>query len=145
MKRAWRKTIDALQNAFDLASDSYRQGIASFIDVLDAQRQLAQAQQQRAQAQVQSALDLVALYKALGGGWEPYQQVQLPDYSVFGDARADKFSEDWARNGQERHIRDGRGAGITNRHPIDMRGKRYALSKTGQYRTVRFLNSASVP
>ncbi|MGC0065549.1 efflux transporter outer membrane subunit, partial [Enterobacter asburiae] len=40
------KTIDALQNAFDLASDSYRQGIASFIDVLDAQRQLAQAQQQ---------------------------------------------------------------------------------------------------
>ena len=80
------KTIDALQNAFDLASDSYRQGIASFIDVLDAQRQLAQAQQQRAQAQVQSALDLVALYKALGGGWEPYQQVQLPDYSVFGDA-----------------------------------------------------------
>ena len=44
------------------------------------------AQQQRAQAQVQSALDLVALYKALGGGWEPYQQVQLPDYSVFGDA-----------------------------------------------------------
>lgn len=80
------KTIDALQNAFDLASDSYRQGIASFIDVLDAQRQLAQAEQQRAQAQVQSALDLVALYKALGGGWEPYQQVQLPDYSVFGDA-----------------------------------------------------------
>ena len=40
----------------------------------------------RAQAQVQSALDLVALYKALGGGWEPYQQVQLPDYTVFGDA-----------------------------------------------------------
>lgn len=80
------KTIDALQNAFDLASDSYRQGIASFIDVLDAQRQLAQAEQQRAQAQVQSALDLVALYKALGGGWEPYQQVQLPDYAVFGDA-----------------------------------------------------------
>lgn len=30
------------------------------------------------------------------------------------------------------------GAGITNRHPIDMRGKRYALSKTGQYRTVCF-------
>ncbi|MFT0667909.1 multidrug resistance protein, partial [Enterobacter hormaechei subsp. xiangfangensis] len=23
---------------------------------------------------------------ALGGGWEPYQQVRLPDYSVFGDA-----------------------------------------------------------
>lgn len=80
------KTIDALQNAFDLASDSYRQGIATFIDVLDAQRQLAQAEQQRSQAKVQSALDLVALYKALGGGWEPYQQVKLPDYRVFGEA-----------------------------------------------------------
>ncbi|MGO3911614.1 multidrug resistance protein, partial [Huaxiibacter chinensis] len=22
----------------------------------------------------------------LGGGWEPYQQVHLPDYSVFGEA-----------------------------------------------------------
>ncbi|WP_318357909.1 efflux transporter outer membrane subunit [Enterobacter sp.] len=80
------KTIEALQNAFDLASDSYRQGIATFIDVLDAQRQLAQAEQQRAQARVQSSLDLVALYKALGGGWEPYQNVNLPDYAVFGDA-----------------------------------------------------------
>lgn len=80
------KTIDALQSAFDLASDSYRQGMATFIDVLDAQRQLAQAEQQRAQARVQTSLDLVALYKALGGGWEPYQNVQLPDYDVFGGA-----------------------------------------------------------
>ncbi|AMO48672.1 Efflux transporter, outer membrane factor lipoprotein, NodT family [Enterobacter sp. FY-07] len=80
------KTISALQNAFSLASDSYRQGLASFIDVLDAQRQLAQASQQREQARVQNSLDLVALYKALGGGWEPYQNVQLPDYPVFGDA-----------------------------------------------------------
>lgn len=80
------KTVEALQNAFHLASDSYRQGIASFIDVLDAQRQLAQASQQREQARVQSSLDLVALYKALGGGWEPWQTVQLPDYHVFGEA-----------------------------------------------------------
>ncbi|WP_342321408.1 efflux transporter outer membrane subunit [Kosakonia sp. BYX6] len=80
------KTLDALQSAFSLASDSYRKGIASFLDVLDAQRQLAQASQQREQARVQSSLDLVALYKALGGGWEPYQNVQLPDYKVFGDA-----------------------------------------------------------
>ncbi|ELY4669756.1 efflux transporter outer membrane subunit [Cronobacter muytjensii] len=80
------KTLDALQTSFDLASDSYRKGIATFIEVLDAQRQLAQAEQQRAQARVQSSLDLVALYKALGGGWEPYQNVRLPDYDVFGPA-----------------------------------------------------------
>jgi len=56
--------------------------------VLDAQRQLAQSQAQSTQARMQSALDLVALYKALGGGWEPYQQVTLPDYDVFGPATA---------------------------------------------------------
>lgn len=35
---------------------------------------------------MQSGLDLVALYKALGGGWETYQNVQLPQYDVFGPA-----------------------------------------------------------
>ena len=38
------QTTEALQTAFDLASDSYRQGLSTFINVLDAQRQLAQAQ-----------------------------------------------------------------------------------------------------
>lgn len=79
-------TVDALQNAFELASDGYRQGLSSFIDALDTQRQLAQAKQQASQAHMQSSLDLVALYKALGGGWEPYQQARLPDYPVFGPA-----------------------------------------------------------
>jgi outer membrane protein, multidrug efflux system len=80
------ETTGALQHAFDLASDSYKQGISTFLEVLDAQRQLAQAQAQSTQARMQSALDLVALYKALGGGWEAYQNVTLPDYSVFGPA-----------------------------------------------------------
>lgn len=80
------ETVKAQQSAFNLASDSYRQGISSFIEALDAQRQLAQAQQQAEQARVQTGLDLVALYKALGGGWENYQNVSLPEYSVFGPA-----------------------------------------------------------
>ncbi|WP_239952588.1 efflux transporter outer membrane subunit [Pantoea sp. Z09] len=80
------ETTGSLQRAFDLASDSYRQGISTFIDVLDAQRQLAQAQEQATQARMQSALDLVALYKALGGGWENYQNVTLPQFDVFGPA-----------------------------------------------------------
>ena len=80
------ETTGSLQRAFDLASDSYRQGISTFIDVLDAQRQLAQAQEQATQARMQSALDLVALYKALGGGWETYQKFTLPQCDVFGPA-----------------------------------------------------------
>lgn len=82
------QTADALQNTFNLASNSYRQGISTFIEVLDAQRQLAQAQarQQAASARVQSSLDLVSLYKALGGGWELYPQGELPKFQVFGPA-----------------------------------------------------------
>ncbi|MEM6159883.1 efflux transporter outer membrane subunit [Erwinia sp. P6884] len=82
------RTVEAMQNAFDLANDSYSKGLSSFIDALDAQRQLAQAKQQAATARVQSSLDLVALYKALGGGWEPYQNVTLPEFSVFGPAES---------------------------------------------------------
>lgn len=79
------KTIDALQNVFDLASDSYRQGIASFIDAgrpasaCSAPNSSGRRRKRRARLTLCSA-------KALGGGWEPYQQVRLPDYSVFGDA-----------------------------------------------------------
>ncbi|MGD9424234.1 efflux transporter outer membrane subunit [Pantoea sp. NSTU24] len=80
------ETTGALQRTFDLASDSYRQGLSTFLEVLDAQRQLAQAQEQATQARMQSALDLVALYKALGGGWETYQNVNMPQFPVFGPA-----------------------------------------------------------
>lgn len=85
------QTVEALQNAFDLASDSYKQGLSSFIEALDAQRQLAQAKQQAVSARLQTSLDLVALYKALGGGWELYQNVKLPEYSVFGPADSDNM------------------------------------------------------
>ncbi|PLR31689.1 RND transporter [Chimaeribacter californicus] len=81
------RTAASLQNAYDLASESYRQGITTFINVLDAQRQLAQARQQATEARVQTSTDLVALYKALGGGWQPYQNIALPAYSVFGPAQ----------------------------------------------------------
>jgi multidrug efflux system outer membrane protein len=63
-------TVAAQQTAFDLSSDSYRKGLVSFITVLDAERQLAQARQQYVQGTTQVTTDLVALYKALGGGWE---------------------------------------------------------------------------
>jgi multidrug efflux system outer membrane protein len=64
-------TVAAQQTSFDLSSDSYRKGLVSFITVLDAERQLAQARQQYVQSTTQVTTDLVALYKALGGGWQP--------------------------------------------------------------------------
>ena len=41
--------------------------------VLDAQRSLLQEQNSLAQSSSSVATNLVALYKALGGGWEPHQ------------------------------------------------------------------------
>jgi multidrug efflux system outer membrane protein len=63
-------SVAALQASFDLARDSYRKGLLTFINVLDAERQLSDAQQQYAQGTTQVSTDLVALYKALGGGWQ---------------------------------------------------------------------------
>lgn len=62
--------VAAQQAAFELARESYRKGLVTFINVLDAERQLAQARQQDAQGTMQVSTDLVALYKALGGGWQ---------------------------------------------------------------------------
>jgi outer membrane protein TolC len=42
----------------------------NFLDVLDAERSLYQSEDQLAVSDQTVSLDLIALYKALGGGWE---------------------------------------------------------------------------
>lgn len=66
------------RSALDLAQARYKDGVAQFITVLDAERTLLQAQQQAATSATNVAVDLVALYKALGGGWETYFPVKHP-------------------------------------------------------------------
>lgn len=56
--------------ALALAQSRYRQGLADFLVVLTAQRTALQAQQQLADSTSTIATNLVALYKALGGGWD---------------------------------------------------------------------------
>jgi outer membrane protein TolC len=65
-----RETVTADQRALDLDLDSYRHGLMSYINVLTAQLQTVQARQQLAQSLLTQSIDLVKLYKALGGGWE---------------------------------------------------------------------------
>ncbi|CPM09158.1 outer membrane component of multidrug efflux system [Bordetella pertussis] len=57
------------QRAADLAQTRYREGAAPYLTVLDAQRTLLRAQDAVAQSESESYTSLVALYKALGGGW----------------------------------------------------------------------------
>lgn len=54
---------------FRLAELRYRNGVASFLDVLDAQRALFSTQQALAQTRLAQQQNQVALYKALGGGY----------------------------------------------------------------------------
>ena len=56
--------------AAELAQLRYREGSAPYLTVLDAQRTLLRAQDAVAVAETDSYTRLIALYKALGGGWE---------------------------------------------------------------------------
>ena len=60
----------ASAEAVELARIRYDNGVDSFLNVLDAQRQLLVIQDQLAQSETDTGLALVALYKTLGGGWE---------------------------------------------------------------------------
>jgi len=62
------------QRALGLAQSRYQEGVADFLQVLTAQQNLLSTQQQLALATTNVSANLVALYKALGGGWE----MQLP-------------------------------------------------------------------
>ncbi len=56
--------------AAQIARARYEGGLVGFLDVLDAERAQLQAQDQLAQSRTDAATSLIAVYKALGGGWE---------------------------------------------------------------------------
>jgi outer membrane protein TolC len=74
-REALTRTVAANNTSLNLATDSYRKGIVSFITVLDAERQLAGTRQQLAQSTVSVTTDLIAVYKSLGGGWTEGDEV----------------------------------------------------------------------
>ena len=59
------------RRAAALAAVRYREGAAPYLTVLDADRTLLRAQEAVAEAETASYTSLIALYKALGGGWSP--------------------------------------------------------------------------
>ncbi|KAK0359756.1 hypothetical protein LTR94_030033, partial [Friedmanniomyces endolithicus] len=63
-------SADAAQDSADTAAVRYRNGLTSYLDVLAAQQTLLSARDVLAQAEAATAQDVVALYKALGGGWD---------------------------------------------------------------------------
>jgi multidrug efflux system outer membrane protein len=61
---------EASVKAHELAHLRFEEGIADFLTVLDIESRLLQDQSQLAQSETAVATALVAIYKALGGGWE---------------------------------------------------------------------------
>ncbi len=62
--------VEASRQATMLADELYTRGLSDFLSVLDAQRQQLAAEDDLAQSDTSVVTNLVALYKALGGGWE---------------------------------------------------------------------------
>jgi multidrug efflux system outer membrane protein len=69
-RKALADAVDASEQSVELAKQQYEQGVIDFESVLDAQRSLFEAQTVLAQSDELISTDIVALYKALGGGWE---------------------------------------------------------------------------
>jgi multidrug efflux system outer membrane protein len=61
---------EASRKAAELASIRYREGTVDYLVLLDAERERLSAEDAQAQAEVELYSGVVAIYKALGGGWQ---------------------------------------------------------------------------
>jgi NodT family efflux transporter outer membrane factor (OMF) lipoprotein len=63
-------SVTASQRSVELSLIQYREGIADYVRVLDAQRFLVNQQDRQAESRGTIARSLIGTFKALGGGWE---------------------------------------------------------------------------
>jgi NodT family efflux transporter outer membrane factor (OMF) lipoprotein len=63
-------SVKAAQRSVEISIAAYQQGAVDYQRVLDAQRSLLEQQNALTQTRSTTTVDLIALYKALGGGWE---------------------------------------------------------------------------
>jgi len=71
------QSAESDQRALELATQLYKSGLTDFLRVLDSERSLYSAQDDLVQSDQTVSLDLVQLYKALGGGWEGEKESSL--------------------------------------------------------------------
>ena len=71
------RSSTASAQAAQFAKDRYHAGLDSFIDYLSADNTLLQSENLLAISEIASATSLIAIYKALGGGWEIISEEEL--------------------------------------------------------------------
>jgi NodT family efflux transporter outer membrane factor (OMF) lipoprotein len=64
------QAVQAAKRSLDIATIQYREGLVDFQRVLDSQRTLFSQQERLVTNRGNVTLNLIALYKAMGGGWE---------------------------------------------------------------------------
>lgn len=74
---ALAEAVAASQRAVLIARGQYKAGITTFLNVLQGENALYQNQDKLAQSDQRLALATIALYKALGGGWQNEQPLPL--------------------------------------------------------------------
>ena len=65
-----RDAVQASRRSLDIAAVQYREGLVDFQRVLDSQRALFSAQERLIASQGGVVQYLIAVYKAMGGGWQ---------------------------------------------------------------------------
>lgn len=72
-----KEGVQTASLALEISQEKYNNGLIDFQNVLDAQRALLSLEDQYAVSKGQKISNLVGLFKALGGGWEPLTSEQV--------------------------------------------------------------------
>ena len=84
------RALAAARQATQTAIERYDRGLTDFLNVLDAERQEYDLEARHVATRQAAADDLVALYKALGGGWilnEPIPPIRTPRPAAIAAAK----------------------------------------------------------
>jgi NodT family efflux transporter outer membrane factor (OMF) lipoprotein len=88
-REALRRTVEAAKKSLESVLELYRGGKTNFQNVLDTQRTLFLAENSLAISEGLIVTNLIALYKALGGGWDPHHHCHQQEVRLQCPDRAD--------------------------------------------------------
>jgi NodT family efflux transporter outer membrane factor (OMF) lipoprotein len=87
-REALRRSVEAAKQSVQLVNVLYKSGLTDFQNVLDMERSLAEQDDLYVQSVGFVTQNLVQIYRALGGGWEPdppVLEVEIQDAAMKGE------------------------------------------------------------
>ena len=94
--KALGEALEESHRAVDLATERYKRGATDFLNVLDAQRQDFALAEEKAHAAEVAMQSYLAFYKALGGGWELYDELPpIPEAQPAVIATVRRLTNGW--------------------------------------------------